>query len=132
VAESIIFFFRQKQNQELLQRLKEAGLKTEEEKETGAAPSQGRFAGMTFVLTGELNRFTRDEAREIIENLGGKVTSSVSRKTTVVIVGQNPGSKLQRAQELNIPIWTEEEFLHQAGQAFQFFPLLFGYFVFRI
>jgi len=70
---------------------------------------------MTFVLTGELNRFTRDEAREIIENLGGKVTSSVSRKTTVVIVGQNPGSKLQRAQELNIPIWTEEKFLHQAG-----------------
>jgi len=115
VAESIIFFFRQKQNQELLQRLKEAGLKTEEEKETGAASSQGRFAGMTFVLTGELNRFTRDEAREIIENLGGKVTSSVSRKTAVVIVGQNPGSKLQRAQELNIPIWTEEKFLHQAG-----------------
>jgi len=115
VAESIIFFFRQKQNQELLQRLKKAGLKTEEEKETGEAPSQGRFAGMTFVLTGELNRFTRDEAREIIENLGGKVTSSVSRKTTVVIVGQNPGSKLQRAQELNIPIWTEEKFLHQAG-----------------
>lgn len=113
VAESVVFFFRQNENQELIQRLKEAGLKTKEmEKEESR---EGPFVGMSFVLTGELERFTRDEARAIIEKLGGKVTSSVSRKTSVVVVGHNPGSKLQRARELNIPTWDEEMFLKQAG-----------------
>ena len=69
------------------------------------------FKGKTFVLTGTLVNVTRDKATEIIENLGGKVSSSVSSKTSCVIVGDNPGSKYDRAIELGIPIWQEEEFL---------------------
>ena len=68
------------------------------------------FTGKTFVLTGSLEIFSRDEAKEKIESLGGKTVDSVSKKTSVVIVGKNPGSKYQKAQTLNIPIWTEEEF----------------------
>lgn len=113
VAESIVFFFQQKENLELIQRLKEAGVKGEVP--TSTEPAEKPFAGLTFVLTGELERYTREEAREIIEKLGGRVTSSVSRKTSVVIVGQNPGSKLQKARELNITTWNEEEFLKQTG-----------------
>ena len=69
------------------------------------------FKGKTFVLTGSLINITRDKASEIIENLGGKVSSSVSSKTSCVIVGDNPGSKYDKARSLNIPIWQEEEFL---------------------
>ena len=68
------------------------------------------FAGKTFVLTGSLTIFTRDEAEELIENLGGKTSSSVSKKTSVVIVGENAGSKYDKAKELGITIWTEQEF----------------------
>ena len=68
------------------------------------------FTGKTFVLTGSLEIFSREEAKEKIESLGGKTVDSVSKKTSVVIVGKNPGSKYQKAQSLNIPIWTEEEF----------------------
>ena len=70
-----------------------------------------RFAGMTFVLTGSLTRFTREEAGEMIEQRGGKASSSVSKKTTYVVAGENAGSKLKKAQELNIPVLSEEEFL---------------------
>ena len=69
-----------------------------------------QIAGKTFVLTGTLELFTREEAESIIENLGGKTSSSVSKKTSAVIVGSNPGSKYQKAQELGIKILTEEEF----------------------
>ena len=68
------------------------------------------FQGKTFVLTGSLELFTRDEAEERIEQLGGKTSSSVSKKTYAVIVGANPGSKYTKAQELGITIWTESEF----------------------
>ena len=68
------------------------------------------FADKTFVLTGSLTLFTRDEAKSQIESLGGKTTDSVSKKTDVVIVGENPGSKYQKARDLNITIWNEEEF----------------------
>ena len=69
------------------------------------------FGNKTFVLTGTLLSITREEAKEKIENLGGIVTNSVSKKTDVVIVGEKPGSKYDKAIELNIPIWNEEEFL---------------------
>ena len=69
-----------------------------------------RFAGMTFVLTGSLERFTRDEATELIEARGGKASSSVSKKTTYVVAGEAAGSKLRKAQELGIPILTEDDF----------------------
>ena len=68
------------------------------------------FAGKSFVLTGSLTIFTRDEAKEKIESLGGKTVDSVSKKTSVVIVGEKPGSKYDKALQLGIPIWTEEEF----------------------
>ena len=68
------------------------------------------FFGKTFVLTGSLELFTRDEAKDIIESLGGKTVDSVSKKTSVVIVGANPGSKYTKAKELGIEIWSEEEF----------------------
>jgi len=113
VAESIVFFFQQKENLELIDRLKRAGVRTEAQ--ITEEPTEKLFTGMTFVLTGELERFTRDEARELIEKLGGRVTSSVSRKTSVVIVGHNPGSKLQKAREFNITTWNEKDFLKQIG-----------------
>ena len=70
-----------------------------------------RFAGMTFVLTGALEKFNRDEAGEMIEKRGGKAAGSVSKKTTYVVAGENAGSKLQKARDLNIPVLTEDEFL---------------------
>ena len=70
-----------------------------------------RFAGLTFVLTGALSKFTREEATEKIELLGGKASGSVSRKTTYVVVGENAGSKERKARELGIPILSEDDFL---------------------
>ena len=70
-----------------------------------------RFAGKTFVLTGALSKFTRDEATERIESFGGKVSGSVSKKTSFVVVGENAGSKERKARELGIAILSEDEFL---------------------
>ena len=78
-----------------------------ESKET---PSDTRFAGVTFVLTGELSEFTRSEASAIIERMGGKVSSSVSKKTGIVLAGENAGSKLTKANELGVKVISEEEF----------------------
>ena len=74
-------------------------------------PTIGRFAGKTFVLTGALTHFTREEATERIERFGGKASGSVSKKTDYVVAGENAGSKLRKANELGIPVLTEEEFL---------------------
>ena len=73
--------------------------------------SDNRFAGKTFVLTGALTKFTRDEATEHIERFGGKAAGSVSKKTSYVVVGENAGSKEKKARELGIPILSEEDFL---------------------
>ena len=73
--------------------------------------ADSRFAGMTFVLTGALSKFTRDEATEKIELYGGKAAGSVSKKTTYVVVGENAGSKEKKARELGIPILSEDDFL---------------------
>ena len=95
------------QSQDLLARLKAAGLNMTCKEEM----VDSRFAGMTFVLTGALEKFTRDEAGEMIEKRGGKVSGSVSKKTSYVVAGENAGSKLQKAQQLGIPVLTEDEFL---------------------
>jgi len=108
VAESILFFFSQPENIDLINKLREAGLNFSAKKE--AKESKKTLAGRTFVLTGKLTRFTRDEAKEIIEHLGGQVTSSVSRKTSLIIVGESPGSKLQKAKKFGIPQLDESEF----------------------
>ncbi len=95
------------QSRDLLARLKEAGVNMVDRTEKVDA----RFAGLTFVLTGALTKFTRDEATEMIELRGGKASSSVSKKTSYVVAGENAGSKLTKAQDLGIPVLTEDEFL---------------------
>ena len=95
------------QSKDLIARLKVAGVNME----SRTKPVDSRFAGQTFVLTGALTRFTRDEAAEMIEQRGGKAAGSVSKKTTCVVAGENAGSKLKKARELQIPVLTEEEFL---------------------
>ena len=95
------------QSIDLLARLEAAGVNMSCKEEI----LDTRFAGMTFVLTGALEKFTRDEAGEMIEKRGGKAAGSVSKKTTYVVAGENAGSKLQKARDLNIPVLTEDEFL---------------------
>ena len=99
------------QSRDLLERLRAAGVNmTCREEQT-----DHRFAGMTFVLTGALEKFTREEAGEMIERRGGKAASSVSKRTTYVVTGANAGSKLRKAQELGVPVLTEDEFLALLG-----------------
>ena len=99
------------QLQHLIGRLRQAGVSMEAAQK--AAGDQ--FKGMTFVLTGALERFTREEAAALIEARGGKASGSVSKKTTYVVAGENAGSKLRKANELNIPVLTEEEFAGMLG-----------------
>ncbi len=108
VAESIAFFFKQPENRDLIQKLKEAGLNFRLKAERrGSTPLEGQ----TFVLTGTLSALTREEASEAIETLGGKVASAVSSKTTYLVVGKEPGSKLEKARKLGVKTLEENEFL---------------------
>ncbi len=111
IAQSLVDFFRNEENRKLIQELKELGVKTEAEK-----PKEGPLSGKTFVFTGALSAFTREEARRLVESLGGRVASSVSRKVDYVVVGADPGEKLRKAQELGITILTEEEFRRLVGR----------------
>ena len=106
-AESIHSWFAQPQSQHLIEKLRAAGVNFVSTQEV----SDHRFAGMTFVLTGALTKFTRDEASQTIEQFGGKAAGSVSKKTTYVVVGENAGSKERKARELGIPILSEDDFL---------------------
>ena len=107
VANSIVEFFSQEQTKDLTQRLKNYGVNMENISEEN---KDNRFEGFTFVLTGSLESFTRDEATDIIEKFGGKVSGSVSKKTSYVLAGEDAGSKLTKAQSLGITIISEEEF----------------------
>lgn len=106
-AAYIVDWFQQEQSCHMLQRLRDAGVNFESRR----VVTDSRFAGMTFVLTGALSKFTRDEATERIEHFGGKASGSVSKKTTYVVVGENAGSKERKARELGITILTEDQFL---------------------
>lgn len=106
-AVSIADWFAQPQSMNMIEKLRTAGVNFESKR----IITDSRFAGMTFVLTGALSKFTREEATEKIELFGGKVSGSVSKKTTYVIVGENAGSKERKAFELGIPIVSEEAFL---------------------
>jgi DNA ligase (NAD+) len=106
VAASVVQFFRDKKNRESIDRLKKAGVKVIEPK----AKERGKLAGKVFVFTGALQAFGRDEARNLVETLGGMTASSVSKKVDFVVVGEDPGSKLDKAKELGINTLTEEEF----------------------
>ena len=109
IAKSIINYFSIEYNQNLIQELKDLGLNT---KYLGSEIIEDtNFLNKTFVITGTLSNMSRDEAKDKVELLGGKTSSSVSKKTDVVIVGDNPGSKFDKAKELNIEIWNEDKFL---------------------
>ena len=111
-AASIADWFRQEQSKHMVERLRQAGVNFESKR----VITDTRFAGMTFVLTGALTKFTRDEATERIEHFGGKAAGSVSKKTTYVVVGENAGSKERKARELGIPILSEDQFLEMIAE----------------
>jgi DNA ligase (NAD+) len=90
-------------------RLKKAGVNTRRKEQRKAA--KRNLEGKQFVLTGKLSRFTRDDARQMIEQRGGRVTGSVTKKTDYLVVGEDPGSKLDRARELNVQVLDEQGFL---------------------
>ena len=111
-AQSVLNWFADPQSRHLIERLRQAGVNmTAAEQE-----NDQRFAGKTFVLTGTLERFTRSEATEMIESRGGKASGSVSKKTSFVVAGEAAGSKLRKAQELGIPVLTEDEFLAMVNE----------------
>ena len=107
-AQNILDWFAQPSAREMIERLRTAGVNFESQRTV----TDARFAGMTFVLTGALTKFTRDQATEQIERFGGKASGSVSKKTTYVVVGENAGSKERKARELGIPILSEDDFLN--------------------
>ncbi|HPK87134.1 MAG TPA: NAD-dependent DNA ligase LigA, partial [Atribacterota bacterium] len=107
MAESIILFFQQKENRALIEKLLNAGVNFSQEKQTAEKQS---LAGKQFVLTGTLENYTREEAKEIIEKKGGRVTGSVTKKTDFLLLGKEPGSKYQKALDLKIKIIGEEDF----------------------
>ena len=109
IAQNIIDYFKNEENLKIINELKEIGINTKYLGKVDIENTNDKVFGKTFVLTGTLEKYTRDELKEILENLGGKVTGSVSKKTDVVIVGKDPGSKYDKAKELNITIWNEDD-----------------------
>ncbi len=108
IAKSVVDYFSDEKNRTIIEKLKSYGLNMEY---FGKKIVQDPFfSGKTFVLTGSLQIYTREEGKELIESLGGKTSESVSKKTSCVIVGENPGKKYEKAKELGIEIITEEQF----------------------
>ena len=107
IAESVLEFFKNKENVKIIERLERLGVQMRQPKKEGASPA---FAGKTFVLTGVLKGFTREEAAQHIMDRGGRVASSVSKKTDAVVVGEEAGSKLRDAERLGIRRLSEEDF----------------------
>lgn len=111
IARSVVEYFKVKDNQEMVRELADLGVNETYLKTQVSA----KFQDMTFVLTGSLEEFTRKEATEMIESMGGKVSGSVSKKTDVVVYGENAGSKLEKARELGITMWTQQQFLDEVN-----------------
>ncbi|RKZ02382.1 MAG: DNA ligase (NAD(+)) LigA [Candidatus Hydrothermota bacterium] len=115
IARSIVEFFKEKRNIEVINKMFKAGLKLKEVRKEEVQKSP--FAGKTVVFTGALSSMTRDRAKSYVEMLGGRVSNSVSRKTDLVVVGENPGSKYQKAMRLGIKMVNEDEFLEMLRSA---------------
>jgi DNA ligase (NAD+) len=110
VAQSIHDFFRNPRNEEVIRKLRQAGVRMREEGKAPAEAGAGPFAGKTVVITGTLSGFTREEAGDALRQRGATVTDSVSRKTDYLVVGRDPGSKRDKARSLGVPVLSEEEF----------------------
>jgi DNA ligase (NAD+) len=117
IAESIVAFFRQKGNRQIIEKLRKAGVRLEREEVKEAKPEELPLAGREFVLTGKLESFSRPEAEAKIKALGGNAGSDVTKKTSYVVVGADPGSKLVKAQKLGIKTLSEAEFLELLDKA---------------
>ncbi|MCX8052773.1 MAG: NAD-dependent DNA ligase LigA [Armatimonadetes bacterium] len=120
VAKSIVTFFRQDETAEVLRKLKKAGIDpfvSPISKDSGATRESGVFSGKTVVFTGGLSSMTRDEAEEIVRNLGGKPSSSVSKNTDLVVAGEKAGSKLDKALSLGVNVISEDEFLEMLRES---------------
>lgn len=113
ISQSVVNYFKEAHNLEIVNRLKGAGLRFEGKKET---VSKEFFTGKTFVLTGSLEKFSRDDAAALIEKAGGKVSSSVSKKTDYVVAGESAGSKLQKAKDLGVTVLSETEFIKRLSE----------------
>lgn len=113
IAKSVVEYFDEEETKKIIAAMKELQINMTQQEEEISAKEE--FSGKTFVLTGSLQNITRNEASDIIVKFGGITTSSVSKKTDVVVVGENPGSKYEKAKELNITIWSEEDFLNKIG-----------------
>ncbi len=116
VADYISGFFRQQENREVIRRLREAGVRWRAERPRDSGLQQA-FDGQAVVLTGSLAAMTRDQARDAVRRLGGRVTGSVSGKTAFVVAGDDPGSKIERARELEVPVLDEAAFLQRLREA---------------
>ena len=114
IAESIVEFFKQPRNLEVIEKLRKAGVRLEE-KRVEVLEERPEIAGKTFVFTGALQSMSREEAHELVRAFGGRASSSVSRKTDYLVVGESPGSKLDKARRLGVKTITEEEFLRMLG-----------------
>jgi DNA ligase (NAD+) len=110
VAHSIVSFFENEQNRKVIEEIREAGL-TLSNPLYRAEEEGGPLEGLTFVFTGSLDRWTRDEVQRYVEQLGGRATSSVSSETDYVVAGPGAGSKLDQARERHVPVMDEEEFV---------------------
>lgn len=119
MADSIVTYFSKEEVKQLLERLRAYGVNMTYKGAKQTVDISSTFAGKTFVLTGTLQSMSRSEAKEAIEALGGKVTGSVSKKTDVVVVGEDAGSKLEKARQLGITIWDEARFLQEIQQSKQ-------------
>ncbi|MGM0506766.1 MAG: NAD-dependent DNA ligase LigA [Bacteroidota bacterium] len=114
IAESVTAWFSLEGNRQMIRQLREAGVDPIEE---GTGPTEGALEGLTIVVTGSLDHFTRSSIKEAIRRHGGRATSSVSRKTDLLVAGANAGSKLEKANELEIPVLSESEFLEKIGES---------------
>jgi DNA ligase (NAD+) len=117
IAEGIVTFFRQEGNKQIIEKLRKAGVRLEREQVKEARAEELPLAGLEFVLTGKLESFPRSEAEGKIKALGGKVGSAVTKNTSYVVVGADPGSKLAKAQKLGTKTLTEAEFVQLVDNA---------------